>query len=77
MSGILVLWDSTTFNSTSGRLEVVPMVAIRLLQTLTLAVGLELQNWTGCQKLVTISYKYFGFGLPVASGGIVAAGVAV
>ena len=44
LAGIRILWDGTTFNSANSRLEVAQLVAIQLLQTVTVAVGLELQN---------------------------------
>ena len=49
VSSIHVLWDGTIFNSSNGRLKVAQMVVIQILQIVTLADALKLNNWTGCQ----------------------------
>ncbi len=54
VSGICVLWEGTTFNSSWPKWEMVWTVIIRLYQTVTLEVVLELNNWTRCQNLATI-----------------------
>ena len=53
ISSIRVFWEWTIFNSSNGWLKVTQTNAIWLYQTATLVVGLELENWTRCQILVT------------------------
>ena len=52
---VFVYCGGTSFNSTWPKWEMVQIAAIRLYQTATLAVPLDLNNWTGCQILAMIT----------------------